>query len=106
MNPYSEVTSEKYHMFHHKFSCLKSSLNHTFYSFDFIIPGRVDMSHFMGVGIFQIGLNWPDLGCSINFEPPDIDLCSGYHVYPISRGASIISVLFIANRFTWEVELG
>ena len=21
------------------------------------------MSHFMGVGIFRIGLNWPDLGC-------------------------------------------
>ena len=24
---------------------------------------------------------------SINFEPPDIDLCSACHVYPISRGA-------------------
>ena len=23
--------------------------------------------------------------CSINFEPPDIDLCSVCHVYPISR---------------------
>ena len=43
--------------------------------------------------------------CSINFEPPDIDLCSACHVYPISRGASIISILFIVNRFTWGVEL-
>ena len=34
MNPFSGVTSEKYHMFVHKFSCLKSSLNYTFYSFD------------------------------------------------------------------------
>ena len=38
--------------------------------------------------------------CSINFEPPDIDLCSTCHVYMISRGASIISILFIVNRFT------
>ena len=29
INPFSEVTSEKYHMFHHKFSCLKSSLNYS-----------------------------------------------------------------------------
>ena len=28
--------------------------------------------------------------CSINFEPPDIDLCSVGHVYPISHGAWII----------------
>ena len=34
MNPFSRVTSEKYHMFHHKFPCLKSSLNYTFYSFN------------------------------------------------------------------------
>ena len=34
MNPFSGVTSEKCHMFHHKFSCLNSSLNYTFYSFD------------------------------------------------------------------------
>ena len=39
--------------------------------------------------------------CSINFEPPDIDLCSVCHVYTISRGALIISILFIVNRFTW-----
>ena len=25
--------------------------------------------------------------CSINFEPPDKDLCSACHVYPLSRGA-------------------
>ena len=37
-----------------------------------------------------------DQVCSINFEPPDSNLCSAYHVYPISRGAWIISVLFIA----------
>ena len=40
--------------------------------------------------------------CSINFEPPDIDFCSACHVYTISRGAWIISILFILNRFTWE----
>ena len=34
MNPFLGVTFETYHMFHHKFSCLKSSLNYTFYSFD------------------------------------------------------------------------
>ena len=34
MNPFSGVPSEKYHMFHHKVSCLKNSLNYTFYSFD------------------------------------------------------------------------
>ena len=34
MNSFSGVISEKYHMFHHKFSCLKSSLNCTFYRFD------------------------------------------------------------------------
>ena len=39
--------------------------------------------------------------CSINFEPPDNDLCSACHVYPLSRGARIISILFILNRFTW-----
>ena len=33
MNSFSGVTSEKYHMFHHTFSCLKSSLNYTFYKF-------------------------------------------------------------------------
>ena len=38
--------------------------------------------------------------CSINFEPTDIDLCSACHAYPISRGAWIISILFIVNRFT------
>ena len=37
---------------------------------------------------------------SINFEQPDNDLCSVCHVYPLSRGAWIISILFILNRFT------
>ena len=41
---------------------------------------------------------------SINFEPPDIDLCSACHVYPIFQGASIISILFIVNRFTWGLN--
>ena len=40
--------------------------------------------------------------CSVNFEPPDIDLCSACHVYTISRRACIISILFIVNRFTWN----
>ena len=39
--------------------------------------------------------------CSINFEPSDNDLCSVCHVYSLSRGARIVSVLFILNRFTW-----
>ena len=43
--------------------------------------------------------------CSINFEPPDNDLCSACHVYPLSRGAWIILILFILNGFTWGVEL-
>ena len=30
MNSFSGVVSERYHMFDHKFSCLKRSLNHTF----------------------------------------------------------------------------
>ena len=34
MNSFSGVTSEKYHMFHYKFPCLKSYLNYTFYRFD------------------------------------------------------------------------
>ena len=42
--------------------------------------------------------------CSINFEPSDIDLCSACHVYPISRGAWIISILFMLNRFTWGLN--
>ena len=25
--------------------------------------------------------------CSVNFKPPDNDLCSACHVYPLSRGA-------------------
>ena len=43
--------------------------------------------------------------CSINFEPPDNDLCSACHVYPLSRGAWMISILFILNGFTWGVEI-
>ena len=42
--------------------------------------------------------------CSLNFEPPDNDLCSACHVYPLSRGAWIISILFILNRFTWGLN--
>ena len=42
--------------------------------------------------------------CSINSEPPDNDLCSACHVYPFSREAGIISVLFILNRFTWGLN--
>ena len=34
MNSFSGVTSKKYHMFHHKFPCLKSSLSYTFYRCD------------------------------------------------------------------------
>ena len=30
---------------------------------------------------------------SINFEPPDIDLCFACHVYPLFRGAWIVSIL-------------
>ena len=33
MNSFSEVTFEKYHMFHYYFSSLKSYLNYTFYRF-------------------------------------------------------------------------
>ena len=42
--------------------------------------------------------------CSINFEPPDNDLCYACHVHPLSRGAWIISILFILNRFTWGLN--
>ena len=42
--------------------------------------------------------------CSINFEPPDNDFCSACHVHPLSRGAWIISILFILNGFTFRVE--
>ena len=42
--------------------------------------------------------------CSINVEPPENDLCSACHVYPLSRGAWIISILFILNRFTWGLN--
>ena len=40
--------------------------------------------------------------CSINFEPPDNDLCSACHIYPLSRRVWNFSVLFILNRFTWD----
>ena len=42
--------------------------------------------------------------CSINFEPPDIDLCSACHVYPLFCGAWIISILFILNKLTWGLD--
>ena len=42
--------------------------------------------------------------CSINFEPPDNDLCSTCHVYPIFRRAWIISIPFIVNRFNWGLH--
>ena len=35
MNSFSGVTIEKYHSFRYQFSCLRSCLNCTFYSFDF-----------------------------------------------------------------------
>ena len=42
--------------------------------------------------------------CSINFETPDNDFCSAYHVYPISSRTWIISILFIVNRFNWGLN--
>ena len=42
--------------------------------------------------------------CSVNFEPPDIDLCSPFHVYPLFCGARIISILFILNKLTWGLD--
>ena len=50
---------------------------------------------------FQCLLELVGKVCSINFEPPDNDLCSVCHVYALSRGAWIISILFILNGFTW-----
>ena len=38
--------------------------------------------------------------CSIDSEPPDIDLCPACHVYRLFRGAQIISILFILNKLT------
>ena len=43
--------------------------------------------------------------CSINFEPPDNDLCSACHVCSLSRGAWIISVLFYIEQIYLRVEL-
>ena len=34
----------------------------------------------------------------------DNDLCSACHVYPLSRAAWIISILFILKRFTWGLN--
>ena len=42
--------------------------------------------------------------CSINFEPPDIDLCSGCHVYPLFCRAWIISILFRLKKLTWGLD--
>ena len=42
--------------------------------------------------------------CSINFEPPDNDLCSACHDHPLFRGAWIISILFILNKLTWGLD--
>ena len=33
--------------------------------------------------------------CSITSEPPEIDFCYACHVYPLSRGAWIISIKFM-----------
>ena len=37
-------------------------------------------------------------------QSTDNDLCSACHVYPLSHGACIISILFILNRFTWGLN--
>ena len=42
--------------------------------------------------------------CSITFEPPDIDLCSACHVYPLFRGAWIMSILFILDILSWGLD--
>ena len=42
--------------------------------------------------------------CSIDFEPPDNDLCSACHDHPLFRGAWIISILFIFNKLTWGLD--
>ena len=43
--------------------------------------------------------------CSINFEPPDNDLCSACHVYPLSRGSWIISNTIYIEWIYLGVEL-
>ena len=54
MNSFSGVTSKKYHMFHHYFSCFKSSLNYTFYRFD-LSSLEEEYEPFYGSGYFP---NW------------------------------------------------
>ena len=51
-------------------------------------------------------ITFQDIGkvCSVNFEPPDIDLCSACHVRPLLRGAWIVSILFILNKLTWGLD--
>ena len=44
--------------------------------------------------------------CSVNFEPPDNELCSARHIYQVSRGAWMISILSILNRFTCRFRGG
>ena len=41
---------------------------------------------------------------SVNFDPPEFDLCSSCHVYPRSREAWITSVPLTLNIFTWELN--
>ena len=42
----------------------ETSVNYAFYRFDLsLLEEDRDMSHFMGVGIFWIGLNLTDIGC-------------------------------------------
>ena len=56
MNSFSRVTFEKYHVLLLVFlSQAFSKLN--VLQIWFIISGRGDMSHFIGIGIFWIGLN-------------------------------------------------
>ena len=42
--------------------------------------------------------------CSITSEPPENDLCSAWHFYPLSRGAWMISILFILNISVWGLN--
>ena len=59
------------------------------------------LSGFQQFTLFQLQTNWKICKvCSINSQSPDYDLCSACHVYPLSRGARIVSILFILNRFT------
>ena len=81
-----------------KLCALKVKGFENFLAFAFCLKLRVNGGY---VKIFNSLHNCMGKVCSINFEPPDNDLCSVCHVYPLSRGAWMISILFILNRFTW-----